>query len=250
MSEDATIRFRHVTKHYRLRGDPSAGLKNMILHLPRYLRSALRRESFCALSDVSLEVGKGECLGIIGRNGSGKSTALGLMAGVLRPTSGEVETHGRICPLLGLGAGFHAELTGLDNIMLNGVLLGLSRDEVRERTDEIIAFSGLADFVHHPLRVYSSGMVTRLGFSVAVHLEPDILLIDEVLAVGDEAFQKKCLDRMTSFRSQGVTMVFVSHNLVGIQNICDRVALLDAGHLVDIGEPRAVVSTYEQRLRG
>ena len=248
-SSDVMIRLRNVTKNYRLSGDPAAGLKNMLLRLPRYIRAARTRKPFCALKDVSLEVKKGECLGIIGPNGSGKSTTLGLMAGVLRPSSGAIETHGRIAPLLELGAGFHLELTGVENILLNGVLLGLTREEVRERMDEIIAFSGLGDFVHRPVRVYSSGMVARLGFSVAVHLDPDILLIDEVLAVGDQAFQQKCVAKMGEFLLGGTTMVLVSHNMDAVQVICSRVAFLEAGHLIDIGKPDAIISEYAEHLK-
>ncbi|HUU43356.1 MAG TPA: ABC transporter ATP-binding protein [Planctomycetota bacterium] len=248
MSDDVMIRFRHVTKNYRLSGDPAAGLKNVLLHLPRYIRAARARKPFCALSDVSLEVTRGESLGIIGRNGSGKSTTLGLMAGVLRPSSGEIETHGRIAPLLELGAGLHFELTGVENIMLNGVLLGLTREAVRERMDDIIAFSELGDFIHHPVRVYSSGMVARLGFSVAVHLEPDVLLVDEVLAVGDQPFQQKCFRKMSEFLTNGTTVVFVSHSMDTVRRVCTRVAFLDAGRLVDVGSPEAIISEYAGHL--
>ncbi|KPJ57615.1 MAG: sugar ABC transporter ATP-binding protein [Planctomycetes bacterium DG_58] len=249
LSENVTIRLKHVTKDYHLARVGAFGVKNLLLHLPSCLRELGRHNPFRALTDVSFEVEKGECLGIIGRNGSGKSTTLGLIAGVLRPTSGHLETHGRICPLLELGAGFHFELTGRENIVLNGVLLGMTRGEVEERMDEIIAFSELGDFVHRPVRVYSAGMVARLGFSVAVHLEPDILLVDEVLAVGDLAFQRKCLARMEDFRSNGTTMVFVSHNLADVESICNRVAFLESGRLVELGEPREVIATYKEHLR-
>jgi len=247
--DDAVIHLRNVTKHYRLSGDPAAGLKNVLLHLPRYIAAARSRKPFCALDNVTLEVRRGECLGLIGRNGSGKSTTLGLIAGVLRPTSGEVTTRGRIAPLLELGAGFHFELTGVENILLNGVLLGMTRAEVRERMDDIIAFADLGDFIRRPVRVYSSGMVARLGFAVAVHLEPEILLVDEVLAVGDEGFQKRCFRRMEAFLSDGTTLVFVSHNMAAIRNICTRVAYLDAGRLVDVGEPETIIAEYAQHLQ-
>jgi lipopolysaccharide transport system ATP-binding protein len=242
------IELEHVTKEYRLRGDPRAGLKNVLLRLPDHLRGAMRRHTLCALSDVSLAVPRGECLGIIGVNGSGKSTALGLMAGVLRPTAGTVRTRGRICPLLELGAGFHPELTGIENICLNAVLLGLTRAEVRERADDIIAFSGLGEFVARPVRVYSSGMVARLAFSVAVHIDPEILLVDEMLSVGDLAFQHKCLKRMRAFLDEGKTMVFVSHNMTAVEAVCTRAAWLDDGRLVDVGEPAAIAAAYARRL--
>jgi lipopolysaccharide transport system ATP-binding protein len=216
----------------------------MLLHLPRFIRELKNRKPFHALDGVSFEVRRGECLGIIGRNGSGKSTTLGLIAGVLRPTSGEIIVRGRTAPLLELGAGFHPELSGRENIILNGILLGMTRAQVMDRIEDIIEFSGVREFIHRPIRVYSSGMVARLGFSVAVHLDPEILLIDEVLAVGDEDFQKKCLAKMHEFHSHGVTMVFVSHDLDDIAKICDRVALLEKGHLVEIGETNRVIANY------
>ena len=248
MSEDAIIRLKDVTKHYRLGSIATVGVKGFLLHLPQYIRAHRRQELFRALTDVSFDVRRGECLGIIGRNGSGKSTTLGLIAGVLRPSSGQVETHGRICPLLELGAGFHFELTGVENIVLNGILLGMTREEIEGQMDDIIAFSGLGDFIYRPVRVYSSGMVGRLGFSVAVHLKPDILLIDEVLAVGDQDFQKRCFEKMAEFLAHGTTMVFVSHNLTAVGKICNRVALLEAGRLVEFGEPKGVIEAYQQHL--
>ncbi len=247
MSNDVAIRFRDVIKDYPLSRLTSAGIKHLVLHLPRYLGQLRRKRAFRALDHVSFEVRRGESLGIIGRNGSGKSTTLGLIAGVLRPTHGEIEVHGHIAPLLELGAGFHPDLTGRDNIILNGVLLGMTRDRVRERIDDIIAFSELEEFIDRPIRVYSSGMVARLGFSVAVHLDPEVLLIDEVLAVGDVPFQKKCLLKMQEFRRDGVTTVFVSHNLDDVRRICDRVALLDQGQLLSLGRPDQVFADYAAR---
>lgn len=244
MSDHIRIRLEHVTKYYSMRPVHSAGIKHLLLHLPAHLKAA-RRSRLCALDDLSLAVRSGECLGVIGRNGAGKSTALGLMAGVLRPTSGTIEIDGHVCPLLELGAGFHHELTGEENITLNGVLLGLTRREVAERKADIIAFAELEDFMEQPLRTYSSGMMARLGFSVAVHLNPEILLIDEVLAVGDEAFQRKCLRRMEQFRSSDTAMVYVGHNLDEVERICDRVALLDHGRLTALGPPGEVVPAYK-----
>jgi lipopolysaccharide transport system ATP-binding protein len=171
------------------------------------------------------------------------------MAGVLRPTSGEIRVDGRVSPLLELGAGFHPELSGEENLLLNGVLLGLTRREVLAKREAIVAFSELGDFIHRPLRTYSSGMIARLGFSVVVHLAPEILLIDEVLAVGDEGFQGKCMRKMSEFRASGTTMVFVSHNLAAVESICDRVALLEAGILVTVGPPKEAVAEYMRRVR-
>jgi lipopolysaccharide transport system ATP-binding protein len=225
----------------------SGGIKNLVLHLPTQLRALRRRRPICALDNVSFELARGECLGVIGPNGAGKSTMLGLVAGVLRPTCGTIETRGRVCPLLELGAGFHMELNGRENIVLNGILLGLTRREVAERVDEIIAFSELGAFVDVPLRAYSSGMIARLGFSVAVHLEPSILLVDEALAVGDERFRRKCLERMREFRARRTTMIFVSHDMSSVAAISDRVALVEHGRLVDIGEPARVIAGYQQQ---
>jgi lipopolysaccharide transport system ATP-binding protein len=224
-------------------------MKGLLLHLPRYIATLFKKAKvFTALDGVSFEVRRGECLGIIGRNGSGKSTTLGLIAGVLRPSAGAIETHGSIAPLLELGAGFHPEISGRDNIILNGILLGLTRARVMENMDRIIEFSELAEFMDQPLRTYSSGMVARLGFSVAVHLSPDILLIDEVLAVGDEAFQQKCIAKIQEFRAKGVTMVLVTHHLKDVEKSCDRVALLDAGRLIEVGNPAEVVERYRSLI--
>lgn len=247
MSNDAAIRFDRVTKQYYVDSPVSGGLKNLVLHLPSQIRAMRRRRPFRALLDVSFEVAVGECVSVIGPNGAGKSTILGLIAGVLRPSSGTIEIHGRVCPLLELGAGFHSELNGRENIVLNGILLGLTRREVVERLEDIIAFSELGDFIEAPLRTYSTGMTARLGFSVAVHLNPRILLVDEVLAVGDHTFQQKCLRRMQQFRERGTTMVFVSHDMESVAQISDRVALIVGGRLVDIGEPARVIDRYKNQ---
>jgi lipopolysaccharide transport system ATP-binding protein len=196
LSDDVVIRLCDVTKQFYLGSQVADGIKSLVLHLPSQIRAMRRRKPFLALADVSLEIRRGECVSLIGRNGAGKSTTLGLIAGVLQPSRGTVETDGRICPLLELGAGFNSELSGRENIVLNGILLGLTRREVEDRALAIVEFAELGEFIDAPLRTYSSGMVVRLGFSVAVHLNPDILLVDEVLAVGDEAFQQKCLARI------------------------------------------------------
>ena len=221
----------------------TGGIKNFLFNLPEALRS-LRSSRFEALRDVSFEVAKGETLGIVGGNGAGKSTLLGLAAGVLRPTTGAVKVSGRISPLLELGAGFHRDLTGLENIMLNGVLLGLTRAEVKERLAAIVEFSELGAFIDQPLRVYSNGMVARLGFSVAAHLDPDVMLIDEVLAVGDEEFQKKCLEKMREFKRKGVTMLFVSHSMPSVKLICGRVIWIADRRVHMSGAPAEVVRAY------
>jgi lipopolysaccharide transport system ATP-binding protein len=248
LSERLAVLFDHVTKEYRGGATTNIGLKNLLLRFPEVKRDLRRQQRFQALKDVSLQIAHGECAGIIGPNGSGKSTTLGLMAGVLRPSSGLVKTDGHLCPLLELGAGFHPDLTGAENIMLNGVLLGLSQRIVRDRFQEIVEFSGLGEFIDRPVRNYSSGMVARLGFSVAVHVDPEILLVDEVLAVGDEAFQRRCLEKMQSFRDAGVTIVLVTHMLPMVEKLCDSAFLLDRGELVSAGPPGEVIGVYRSRI--
>ena len=205
---------------------------------------SLKHSKFQALKDISFDVKKGETFGIIGKNGAGKSTILGLIAGVLRPNKGCVTVKGRVSPLLELGAGFHPELTGRENIMLKGVLIGLTRSEVLKKMDEIIDFSELNDFIDQPVRIYSSGMLARLGFSIVASLDPEILLIDEILAVGDMDFQKKCIQRMAEFKKRGVTIVFVSHNLVSVENICDRLLWIENHSGKRLGETKDILNEY------
>lgn len=243
------VRFEHVSKSYPKYHQLLTGFKNVLLHLPKTLRS-FKRERFLALDDVSFEIKHGETVGLIGPNGSGKSTTLALIAGVLRAQVGKIEVYGRVVPLLELGAGFHPELTGRENIVLNGVLLGLTRREVLARMDEIIAFSELEQFLDQPIRTYSSGMVARLGFSVAAHLDLGILLIDEVLAVGDIHFQAKCRDKISEFKRRGVTICVVSHSREEIQRLCDRVIWLHGGKIVEGGEPKLLLDRYEESRSG
>jgi len=226
-------------KRYRLRHEGSGSLKNLVLR-----GRGARVEALWALRDVSFTIRPGETVGVVGHNGSGKSTLLGLLARVSRPTSGAVETRGRVAPLLELGAGFHEDLTGLENIQLHGSILGLSNKRMRELTPEIVAFSELGEFIDTPLRTYSDGMIMRLGFSIAVHSDPDILLIDEVLAVGDEAFQRKCYARIERFQSAGKTILFVSHDLEAVEEVATRAIWLEAGHVRMDGPAREVVEAY------
>jgi lipopolysaccharide transport system ATP-binding protein len=241
------LTLENVTKVFRTYHRYHAGIKAFVLD-PRQILSHRERDTFVALNQISFTVFEGECFGIVGRNGAGKSTLLALIAGVLRPTSGTISAHGHISPLLELGVGFTPELTGIENIVTNGVLLGLRRKEIEARIDEIIDFSGLRGFVDQPLKIYSSGMLARLGFAIAIHVNPKILLVDEVLAVGDAEFQRKCLDRIAELRNQGVTIVFVSHNLQTLAAICDRAAYIDGGQLASIGTPRDVIDLYQSRL--
>lgn len=218
---EPVICFENVYKTYPFYHQITGGIKNFIFNLPKGLDS-IRNSKYEALHNISFKIYKGESVGILGKNGAGKSTILGLIAGVLKPTKGKVIVKGRISPLLELGAGFHPELTGRENIILKGVLLGLSRSQVRNRMEEIIAFSELDEFIEQPIRIYSSGMLARLGFSIVVHLEPEILLIDEILAVGDADFQKKCLSCLSTFKKKGVSILLVSHSWPHVKTICDR----------------------------
>jgi len=199
---------------------------------------------FLAVSEVSFDIRKGEILGLIGRNGSGKSTLLKIIAGVYRPTSGTVEVHGTLAPLIELGAGMHHELTGRENILLNGLLMGYSKETMRERQQKIIEFADIGDFIDAPVKQYSSGMYMRLAFAVATEIDPDILVVDEILAVGDFAFQEKCVQRLRSFRAAGKTIILVSHSLTQIEEQCDRVILLEKGKLTIDGSPAEAIKTY------
>ena len=204
--------------------------------------------TLAALEGVSFEIGRGEAFGIVGGNGSGKSTLLKLIAGILKPTSGTISTSGRVAALIELGAGFHPEISGRENVFINGAVLGLSRKEIAERYERIVEFSGLGDFLEEPVKNYSSGMYVRLGFAVAIHTDPEILLVDEVLAVGDEAFAHRCLRRIEEFLAAGRTVIFVSHALGLVEELCDRVLWLDDGKVRLVGEPRRVVDAYRQQV--
>jgi homopolymeric O-antigen transport system ATP-binding protein len=230
----------HISKRYRVRRTASTRT------LGQRLRAFRRRfDEFWALRDVSFEVQRGETLGIIGHNGAGKSTILKLLSSVTAPTSGIIRIEGRLSALIEVGSGFHPELTGRENIYLSGSILGMRRREIAGKLERIIEFAGVADFIDMPVKHYSSGMYVRLGFSIAAHLEPDILLLDEVLAVGDAAFQVKCLDRINELHRQGRTIVFISHDLASVERLCGRVLLLHRGEVVASGCPRDVITTYQ-----
>lgn len=242
MSEPVII-FDNVSKSYPLYHHITGGIKDFLFNLPKAV-SSIKNSRYEVLRGIFFEVFKGEAFAIIGRNGAGKSTILGLIAGVLIPSKGRVTVRGKISPLLELGGGFHPELTGRENIMLNGVLLGLTRLEVRKKMEEIIEFSELREFINQPIRTYSSGMLARLGFSVVSSLDPEILLIDEILAVGDMEFQKKCLDKMMGFKKSGVAIVFVSHSMEDIKRICDRVMWIEDHRIKMTGKAYEVVEGY------
>jgi len=215
----------------------------------RKVQGKVVNEEFWALKDVSFTVNKGEVFGIVGENGAGKSTLLKLVARVLRPTSGRVWVNGNVAPLLSVGAGFHHELTGRENIFLNGTLLGFTQKQMKEKFDHIVEFSELGDFIDAPVRTYSSGMIARLGFAVATDSKPDILIVDEVLAVGDEAFQAKCYARIQAYQAQGMTTLLVTHNSDKIRRLCHRVAWLQKGELKMLGNTEDVINGYVETIK-
>lgn len=238
------ISLRNVSKLYRRYGGRQfATLKSALLSgdLVRKLRP---EETFQALSDVSFDVPAGQTLGVIGRNGSGKSTALKLVAGITKPTTGTVVVKGRVSALIELGAGFHPEISGRENVFINGVMLGMSKREIQRRFDEIVDFAELRDFIDAPVKTYSSGMYMRLGFAVAIHVDPDVLLVDEVLAVGDEAFTHKCLDKFAEFKRRNKTILLVTHSLGLVERFCDEALWLDRGTRKGQGDPTRVIGAY------
>ena len=237
------IEIRNLSKMYKLYNRPLDRLKDSL----GLSRKKLYKEHY-ALKDVSFDIGEGECVGIIGTNGSGKSTILKIITGVLAPTAGTVTVNGRISALLELGAGFNPEYSGMENIFLNGTMLGFSEEEINARLDEILSFADIGDFIHQPVKTYSSGMFVRLAFAVAINIDPEILVVDEALSVGDVFFQAKCYHKFEEFKKQGKTILFVSHDLGSISKYCDRVILLNQGVMLDEGTPKAMVDMYKQLL--
>ncbi len=242
---EPVVSLRDVSVRYRLPKERINSLKEFVVKL---VRRRVEYEEFWALRGVTWEVAPREMVGIIGRNGAGKSTLLKVVARVMKPMTGTVRVSGRLAPLIELGTGFDPELTGLENVYLYGSILGLGWKEMHRRLDGIIAFSELADFMEAPLRAYSSGMVARLGFAIASTLEADILILDEILSVGDAAFQVKCQDTIARFRDQGVTILFVSHDLAQVARLCDRTLWLDRGRVMAWGDTPQVVRQYEEFL--
>lgn len=230
-----------VWKMFRLYRERSNMLKNAFINL---FRGGDKYEEFWAVKGVSFSVIKGESLGIIGRNGAGKSTIFKLMSRVMTPDRGEIKVRGKISPLIELGAGLHPDLTGLENIYLNGAIYGMSKREVDKKLDAIVEFSGLEQFIRSPIRTYSSGMYARLGFSLAVNVDADIILIDEVLAVGDAEFQQRCYNKIKNLKHKGATIVYVSHNLKSVVDLCEKAIWLDGGEIKMGGDPQEVVNEY------
>jgi ABC-type polysaccharide/polyol phosphate transport system ATPase subunit len=252
ISSDASVRppaldIQNVSVRYTVPHQRIPTLKEFAI---RWLRRQLEWREFCALTDVSLRVAHGEAVAIIGRNGAGKTTLLKVIARVLRPGTGSVTTHGRLVPLLELGAGFDPELSGRENVFLNGALLGQSHKYMAKRFDDIVEFAELGEFIDAPLRTYSTGMVARLGFAIATDVEPEILLLDEVLSVGDVGFQQKCVERMDRFRRQGVTFILVSHSLAMVRELCQRSVWIEGGRVVADGPSAEITAAFEAHVSG
>jgi lipopolysaccharide transport system ATP-binding protein len=243
-SDDVAIRLEGVSKTFSIYERPHHRLLATLFGT----RWRTWHRDFHALRNIDLDVRRGETLGIVGRNGSGKSTLLQIICGILAPTRGIIEARGRIAALLELGAGFNPEFTGRENVFLNGAVLGLTRAETEQRFDSIVAFADVGDFIDQPVKTFSSGMFIRLAFAVAINVEPEILVVDEALAVGDEAFQRKCYARIRRIRENGATVLFVSHSAGTVAELCDRVALLDAGEMIALGAPKPVISRYHKLL--
>jgi ABC-type polysaccharide/polyol phosphate transport system ATPase subunit len=242
------LEFNQVSKRYRVRRpviDDGAGGRHPLVRRLQALRS--RSEDFWAVRDVTFEVRRGEALGIIGHNGAGKSTILKLLSNITAPTKGEIRIRGRLAALIEVGSGFHPELTGRENIFLNGSILGMRRREIAAKLESIVEFAGVRQFIDTPVKRYSSGMYVRLGFSIAAHLDPDILLLDEVLAVGDAAFQQKCIARIRELKQAGTTIVFISHDLGAVERLCDRVLLMKRGQVITGGGPTATIAEYQRQ---
>ncbi len=241
MRQDTVINFEQVTKKFAFQSQ-----KTFKEFLPALIKGEQTSTGFTALDEISFQIQAGECVGIIGPNGSGKSTILKLIAGVMSPTTGQVTVKGQVSPLIELGAGMHPELTGRENIYLNGAILGLRKKQINAQLQSIIDFSEIEEFIDQPVKHYSSGMYMRLAFAIAVHVDPEILIVDEILAVGDEAFQAKCFRRMEEFKKQGVTIIFVSHSLGQVQKFCDRVLYINKSRLIADGGAEEVCEKHDE----
>lgn len=250
-SDSIAIKVEHLSKCYQLYDSPRDRLKQFIMprlqDLARQTPKQYFRE-FWALRNVSFEIKEGETVGIIGRNGCGKSTLLQMICGTLTPSAGSIQTSGRIAALLELGSGFNLEFTGRENVYMNASVLGLRNEEIDERFDDIVAFADIGEFIEQPVKTYSSGMAVRLAFAVAINVEPDILIVDEALSVGDELFQRKCFSRIEAIRASGSTILFVSHSVGTIVELCDRAILLEAGEKLAVGKPKQIVGRYQKLL--
>jgi len=250
-SSDIAIRISNLSKCYQIYDTPRDRLKQFVMPRLRRITGKTNKQyfsEFWALKDVSFEIKKGETVGIIGRNGSGKSTLLQMICGTLTPTSGSIQTKGRIAALLELGSGFNPEFTGRENVYMNAAVLGLSKHEIDARFDDIATFADIGQFLEQPVKTYSSGMVVRLAFAVAINVDPEILIVDEALSVGDELFQRKCFSRIEAIKNNGATILFVSHSGATIVELCDRAVLMDSGDKLAVGVPKQIVGRYQKLL--
>jgi len=248
---DIAISVQNLSKCYQIYDNPRDRLKQFVMPRVRRIAGKANKQyfrEFWALKDVSFEIKKGETIGIVGRNGSGKSTLLQLICGTLSPTSGSVQTSGRVAALLELGSGFNPEFTGRENVYMNAAVLGLRKEEVDERFNDIASFADIGQFIEQPVKTYSSGMMVRLAFAVAINVDPEILIVDEALSVGDELFQRKCFSRIESIRASGATILFVSHSGAQVVQLCDRALLLDAGEMLVTSTPRQIVGYYQKLI--
>jgi ABC-type polysaccharide/polyol phosphate transport system ATPase subunit len=241
MNNNIAIRVENLNKIYKMYRSPSERFKELLHPFKKKYH-----QEFQALRDINLDIKKGTTFGIIGQNGSGKSTLLQIITGIIRPTSGTVRVKGRISALLELGAGFHREFTGRENVFMQGMLMRMKREEIEKHFDEILSFADIGEFIDQPVKTYSSGMYARLAFATAINVNPDILIIDEILAVGDDTFQRRCHSKLEEFRNSGKTIIFVSHNLSEISKICNRAILLDRGNILDDGNPEDLVYAYNE----
>src|SRR5687768_7064073 len=240
----SAIELQNVTKVYRRYGGRHFSTLKSALLRRSVIRDLAPADTFAAVKDLSFTVPTGSTFGVMGRNGSGKSTALKLVAGITKPTSGSVSVHGRISALIELGTGFHPEISGRENVYINGIMLGLTKREIQNKFAEIVDFAEMQDFIDAPVKTYSSGMYMRLGFAVAIHVDPDVLLVDEVLAVGDEGFTHKCLDKFAEFKRRRKTILLVTHSLGLVERFCDEAVWLDGGRLKGMGDPKRIVGAY------
>lgn len=251
MSSEVAVKVERLSKCYQIYEEPRDRLKQFILPRIQRLLSLQPKEyfrGFWALNDISFEVKKGETVGIIGRNGSGKSTLLQMICGTLNPSNGSIKVNGRIAALLELGSGFNPEFTGRENVYMNAALIGLSRDEIDARLEDVVSFADIGEFINQPVKTYSSGMVVRLAFAIAINADPEILIVDEALSVGDELFQRKCFARIEMIRMKGGTILFVSHSASTIVDLCDKAILIDEGQMISIGSPKNIVGLYQKLL--
>lgn len=241
--EGIAVDIKDVSMCFNLQNEKIDSLKEYVI---KFLKGKIQYKEFWALKNISLTIKKGEVFGIVGFNGAGKSTLLKIIAGVMKPTTGQVKVHGSIAPLLELGAGFDMELSARDNIFLNGAVLGYSNSFVKKKFEDIVDFAEIRDFLDVPLKNYSSGMIARIAFSISTVVEPDILIVDEILSVGDTKFQEKCTNRINDMIGKGITVIFVSHSSQQVESMCDRVAYLEKGKLIGMGETKMVLKQYEQ----